>query len=123
MSLATSVYPSAGALVASCTPMVLLAPGLFSITKGCPSWSASFCETLRVATSTAPPGAQGTITLTGFVGHCCARTCVDEAIAKHAITRLSLFMWIPLSVTFPFWVAGPALVLFVVRIDEVRALL
>ena len=44
------------------------APGLFSITIGCPSRSSSFCATIRVTESVMPPGVYGTIHFTVFDG-------------------------------------------------------
>jgi hypothetical protein len=48
--------------------MVPAAPGLFSTTTGCPSASCSAGATMRAVTSTFPPGAKGTMILTGLAG-------------------------------------------------------
>jgi hypothetical protein len=48
------------------------APGLFSTMNCCPSSSLSLVPSSRASGSTEPPGGNGTTSLTGFVGHCCA---------------------------------------------------
>src|SRR5882672_9339840 len=63
-----SVYPSAGSLDANSAPIVPPAPGLLSITSGCPSTGTSFSETIRAARSVAWPGGHGMITLIGRLG-------------------------------------------------------
>src|SRR5262252_3107568 len=50
-------------------PMLPAAPGRFSITTGWPQIAVSFSPTRRGIRSDAPPGANGTITRTGFCGH------------------------------------------------------
>jgi len=55
-------------LAISAVPMVEPAPGLFSITIGCPSAGASsFCR-MRAATSVKPPGPNGTTMRIGLWG-------------------------------------------------------
>src|SRR5947209_11347176 len=54
--------------------MSALAPGLFSITTGCAIWSPMRAPTMRATESTAPPGANGTMTLTACEGNDCAMT-------------------------------------------------
>jgi hypothetical protein len=49
-------------------PMLPDAPGRFSMTIVCPSASPSFGEMIRATKSDAPPGANGTIILTGRFG-------------------------------------------------------
>src|ERR1041385_5586226 len=53
-------------------PMFPAAPGRFSITTGWAQIAVSFSPTTRGIRSDAPPGANGTITRTGFCGHDCA---------------------------------------------------
>jgi hypothetical protein len=48
--------------------MLPLAPARLSTTTCWPHTSLSFCETTRATMSVAPPGENGTITRTGFVG-------------------------------------------------------
>jgi hypothetical protein len=54
------------------SPIVPVAPALFSTKKVCPVCSCSLAAILRVTTSTEPPGGYGTMILTGFVGQACA---------------------------------------------------
>ena len=49
--------------------MVPPAPALFSTTTGWPSASASPVATSRAVMSTFPPGAKGTMILTGLLGY------------------------------------------------------
>jgi hypothetical protein len=48
--------------------MVEPPPGRFSMMMGLPSRSATFGWMMRASVSTAPPAAQGTISVTGRVG-------------------------------------------------------
>src|SRR3954469_2340625 len=48
---------------------MLFAPGLFSITIGCPSASDTRCVTTRVTLSVMPPGVYGTIQRMGLFGY------------------------------------------------------
>src|SRR5215510_4475587 len=50
-------------------PTTPLAPALFSTTTGCPIDSLIFCASVRPVRSEAPPGANGTTSLIGFVGY------------------------------------------------------
>src|SRR2546430_8340124 len=66
-------------------PIVPPAPGWFSITTGCPQYSESFWPNVRARMSVALPAVNGTMILTGFVGHVCALA--NEAhSAQNAIT-------------------------------------
>src|SRR6266850_2413163 len=51
--------------------MVVPAPGLLSITTGCPSRGESFSPTARATMSTPPPGGNGTMKRTGRAGYVC----------------------------------------------------
>lgn len=68
----SKVYPSGDALDTSVAPILPPAPGLFSITMGCPS----SCDNLPLMSlamlSIRPPGGKGTTSLMGRVGHDCA---------------------------------------------------
>ena len=55
-----SVCPSGDALATVSVPILLAAPGLFSITTGRPSAAAIRSPTTRPRASTRPPGGQGT---------------------------------------------------------------
>src|ERR1700682_205465 len=57
------------------------APGLFSITTGCPRRSPSLPATARAEMSVDPAGGNGTTILMGLVGYDCADTRVDAASA------------------------------------------
>jgi hypothetical protein len=59
-------------LAACAEPIEPDAPGLFSTINCCFSDSLSFTPTSRASGSTEPPGGNGTISFTGFVGHSCA---------------------------------------------------
>jgi hypothetical protein len=64
----SSVYPSAGARTAASMPILVPAPGRFSMTNGCPSRPDNCWPTMRAMISKAPPGATGTMMRTGRVG-------------------------------------------------------
>jgi hypothetical protein len=68
MVAARKVYPSAGDFATASAPMIPFAPGRFSTTTGCFHASLSFCATVRVMMSVAPPGGNGTTILTGLPG-------------------------------------------------------
>src|SRR5687767_6881955 len=74
-------------------PMFPAAPGRFSISTGWPQIAVSFSATMRGMRSEAPPGANGTITRTGFCGHDCA--CTPDA-AKSRASKAIRSMKIPL---------------------------
>src|SRR5262249_25196571 len=57
MSVAISVYPSAGLAIRYCAATTPLPPGRFSITTGWPHFSESFWPTVRAMVSGSPPGA------------------------------------------------------------------
>src|SRR6266576_1819708 len=73
-------------------PIVPPAPGRFSMTTGCPQYSESFWPNVRARMSVALPAVNGTMILTGFVGHACALA--NEAhSAQSAITATrTIFM-------------------------------
>ena len=64
----SSVYPSGAERITSIAAIEPEAPGLLSMTKGCPSATLSCCPTIRAARSVAVPGGKGTIILTGRLG-------------------------------------------------------
>ncbi len=66
-------------------PMLPAAPGRFSISTGWPHSVCSFSPTRRGIRSEAPPGANGTITRTGFCGQDCANA-VEHAVEDKART-------------------------------------
>ena len=51
---------------------VVPAPGRFSTMNALPSRASSFCVTSRASRSEPPPAANGTTTVTGRDGYCCA---------------------------------------------------
>ncbi|MNC74835.1 hypothetical protein D3C75_1262600 [compost metagenome] len=63
-----SVWPSGAARTTYSVPILPPAPGLFSTTKGWPSFCVSVFVTLRVSVSVVPPGEKATMTLTGRSG-------------------------------------------------------
>jgi len=66
--LTISVWPSGSARTTYSVPMLPPAPGLFSTTKGWPSFFASRLLTPRVSVSVVPPAEKATTTLTGPAG-------------------------------------------------------
>ncbi|MNO05601.1 hypothetical protein D3C81_2270570 [compost metagenome] len=66
--LTISVWPSGAARTTNSVPMLPPAPGLFSTTKGWPSFCVSVLVTLRVRVSVVPPGENATMTFTGRSG-------------------------------------------------------
>src|SRR3954468_13849003 len=72
-------------------PMVPPAPGLFSITIGCPRCFSVALASARMPMSVEPPAGQGTISVTGRVGNCCA--CAEPAnSAKAEASTIAVFM-------------------------------
>jgi hypothetical protein len=65
----TSVYPSGAARTISIVPTMPPAPPLLSTMTGCPSCFPNGSAMMRATTSVEPPGANGTIILTGRVGY------------------------------------------------------
>jgi hypothetical protein len=66
------VCPSGAALATMSTPMMLLAPGLFSMTMG---WPNAFCRPTcnrRAIWSVKPPAVYGTMILIGRLGQATA---------------------------------------------------
>src|SRR5262245_15784927 len=63
-----SVYPSAGARTTASVPIIVDAPGRFSITNCWPRRSESHWPISRARMSVVPAGANGTIKRTGRVG-------------------------------------------------------
>src|ERR1051326_2063640 len=64
-----------------------LAPGLFSMTTGCDQVLLNRSARSRATTSSAPPGANGTITLTGRSGKLCAKAGPPPAPSKAPATE------------------------------------
>src|SRR6478672_11596556 len=87
MVVTPSVYPSGGAFATMSSPSVEPAPGRLSMTTGTFQRSASFWATRRPVISVPPPGANGTIIRTGFVGYdgCAAASLLDAL--RNAITQ------------------------------------
>jgi hypothetical protein len=66
------VLPSGGALTTAWIEMLVLAPGLFSMTTGWPSRSASHAAMMRATMSPLPPGGNPTTHRSGCEGQVCA---------------------------------------------------
>ena len=81
-------------------PMVVAAPGLFSITTGWPQRSESFWPTVRATTSVAPPAGKGTISRTGFAGYVCA-CAASVVLMPRAIATVSVQFCIERAIRFP----------------------
>ncbi|MNV92573.1 hypothetical protein D3C71_1871870 [compost metagenome] len=60
------LWPSAGREAAYAAPIIPEAPGLFSTTKACFRRTLIAAAMARAVLSTAPPGAQGTMRVTGL---------------------------------------------------------
>src|SRR5262249_15561048 len=82
----STVYPSGGDFATSSAPTMLFAPGLFSMTMGCPMLSWTFCATRRVTVSVIPPGVYGTIHLIGLDGYWAA---AGNATMQRAASQLA----------------------------------
>ena len=67
--LIRTLCPSGEARMASRVPSMLAAPGLFSMTTGCPQIPDIFCPSRRATTSTPPPGGNPTMIRTGEDGY------------------------------------------------------
>src|SRR5687767_7957522 len=68
-------------------PRLPPAPLLFSMTNCWPRRADSRSEKMRAAASTLPPAANGTITVTGRVGHCWAAPGATDATIAAAATN------------------------------------
>src|SRR5579871_2931563 len=66
---------------------MLLPPGRFSTTTGCPSLSETSLLTLRISVSTTPPAGYGTMTLSAWVGKLSAAAAIAGSSAVQAIAR------------------------------------
>src|SRR5262249_43585222 len=60
--------PSGAAFAAACAPMMVLAPGRFSITTGCPQSWLMVWPIRRATMSLGPPAGKGTIIRIGRLG-------------------------------------------------------
>src|SRR5512132_2143669 len=88
-----SVYPSGLLLATYAAAMEPLAPGLFSITTGLPSDSASFWPSNRAPTSVPLPGPNATTMVMGRLGYgSCAAAGEVSASAPQAIVIHVYFM-------------------------------
>jgi len=63
-----SVMPSGADFASRVTPRIEPAPPTFSTTKGLPSLTCKWLETMRAKMSAVPPAAKGTITVTCLDG-------------------------------------------------------
>src|SRR6266446_6533504 len=68
----SSVVPSGLALATTSVPITPPAPPRFSTTTAWPHFCESFAATVRAVMSVPPPGANGTMNVTGFAGYGCA---------------------------------------------------
>jgi hypothetical protein len=71
-------------LAASSPPILPLAPARLSTSTCWPQESESFCATMRVTMSVAPPGENGTMTRTDLTGKLCASAGVAPSSAAAA---------------------------------------
>src|SRR5882762_7968054 len=67
-----SVLPSGLAFATTSVPITPPAPPRFSTTTDCPHFCESFAATVRAVISVPPPGANGTMNVTGLAGYGCA---------------------------------------------------
>src|ERR1700674_264247 len=58
------------------------APARFSTTNGWPNSCESACAKGRATISVVPPGAKGTISVTGLLGHTCAKAPLAASVNK-----------------------------------------
>src|SRR5688572_11664412 len=65
------------------------APGLFSVTNGCPSMLRSCSPSTRETMSVAPPGAYGTMIRTGLLGYLSWALAGPAASARQNVDRSS----------------------------------
>src|SRR5262249_28348548 len=88
-----SVYPSGLERDISSIARMPKAPGLFSITTGCPRIGRICSPTMRMTISVALPGPNGTTTLTGFEGYLsCAATSTPPRAKRNTNRMLKRFM-------------------------------
>src|SRR5512138_3090038 len=73
------VWPSGADFATRSVPTTVPAPGRFSTTTGWPQTSCIFAARRRPMMSVAPPGGNGTIIRTGFVGKPCAFPQISSA--------------------------------------------
>ena len=66
--ISNMVVPSGSDLATKSPAAMPPAPGLFSMTTGCPNISAIFAPTVRAVRSAMPPAPKGTMIFRGLVG-------------------------------------------------------
>ena len=117
--------PSGVALATALVAIAPEAPGRFSTSTGWPSRSESLGWMMRATVSLPPPGAKGTMSVTGRVGNACAKAAPVAApnAAKSAALAMNLM---PVSLdrfyardaggklqsnaSLRTWVAAPAMI-------------
>src|SRR5215470_18910736 len=86
-----SVEPSGAAFADACAPMMVLAPGRFSITTGCPQSWLMVWPIRRATMSLGPPAGKGTMIRIGRLGKLAdgssAAAAHDAEIARPAASR------------------------------------
>src|SRR5512144_2823316 len=75
--------------------MLVLAPGLFSMMTGWPTFAESAWPSVRATTSTAPPGGKPTRMRIGFDGYGSAAWAMPAAAASAPARRRKVFMGNP----------------------------
>ena len=73
--------------------MLPLAPGLFSMTNGCPNAAASFSPSARAARSVEPPGGNATTMRTGLLGYCAPASAEAPASSSANSNALGSFLF------------------------------
>src|SRR5262245_7214902 len=80
----SKVEPSGSAFATCLAPSAPAAPARFSTITGWPSRRGSCWLTMRAATSTGPPGGNGTIILSGRAGRDCADAAAPSEMSRTA---------------------------------------
>src|SRR5262249_23084288 len=79
-----TVYPSGSDLATYSAPMLLPAPGLFSMNTCWPHIAESLSASMRATISVGPPAATGTMMRTGLVGYPALGVCALPASGEAA---------------------------------------
>ena len=69
--------------------MAPVAPGLFSMTTGCPSFSCILWDMIRASESVEPPGGKGTVMVIGLSGKAAKKSATAAAPSTTAKTTLN----------------------------------
>src|ERR1700739_3921390 len=97
------VYPSGSDLATASVPVLPLAPGLFSTTKGWPSFVCIRSARMRPMLSGVDPGANGTMIRTFRVGHVWASVAEVVSRTREGVHKRTIFLENPDLLVKKLW--------------------